>query len=730
MLTKSINYDGSPLIWPLPNECHRKEGTFVIEDKLSLSFSSCFKSEVELLIPLLEAEGLIVDVLEYDGNIQLIKCFNDSINDEGYILNVMTDGIKLNANTCKGIFYGFQSLVQLIINSYDKKIPCVSIADSPFKPVRGVHLYTPSRGNLAWFKRYVDFLSKYKYNTMFIEVSAAMKYDSHPEINEAWVDFCNKIETMGEGSENSIQRAVGHFKNSVHPENGGGQYLEKAEFSELIDYIKKRHIDVIPELQGLSHSYWMLMAHRECAEREDDPYPDTYCPSNPATYEIYFDCLQEILDVFKPATVHIGHDEYYTIGFCEKCRGKAGQDILAGDIIKIHDWLAERNVKTAMWSDKLSEYTASDGKLEGGVERLQFNRRTGKNELMRSTFRAVDMIPSDILMIDWHHSLSGEGIEDMEDTKSQDYFYRRGMDVIFGNLYGKLDHLGFKNIEDRLRRPNVFGAECSHWREASDMGMALNDQLVRCLEVANVLWYEGYTLKKGYLLNNIIAQLYPLERDKLNGSCSAMWDTDGFEQIDISNYYNMTLNGTAICDFILSTEKLPNTIPFEICRNVEDKANDAAGILAGHGKVDRIEGIIVGGRFRSIAFLHSYSIGNPVCHSGFDENPAKDVVGYYIVQYSDGNSVKIPIEYGRTIVSVDNSFGAYWSNPVFQSLKVEEEEKELITSKAVIVKTSARVVFSYEWKNPYPDKEIKSIAIEHDTQKNGGIIVFGITAIR
>lgn len=721
-MEKCIMYQGKPLIWPLPNRCRWMNGFFSVQGTLTLSTPSCFEDDAGIFTMQLLQTGISCEVVGGSGDIRLLQSHSSEINNEGYLLDVAAEGITLQAKTGRGIFYGFQSLVQLILNSAGRLIPCVSVADSPFKPIRAVHLYTPSRANLEWFKRYVDFLAKYKYNTMFIEVSAAMKYDSHPEINEAWVEFCSAVNSMPHGSEAGVQRAVGHFKNSVHPTNGGGGYLEKAEFSELLAYIKAKHIKVIPELQGLSHCYWMLMAHKECAERQDDPWPDTWCPSNPKSYEIYLDCLQEILDVFKPEIVHIGHDEYYSIGICERCRDRAGQDILAEDIIKIHDWLAARGVKTAMWSDKLFAYTALDGKLEGGVKRLQFNNRTGKNELMPPTARAVDRIPNDILMLDWHHSLSGEGVEDVEDTASQDHFYRRGMEVVFGNFYGKLDHLGTKNVDDRLRRPNVLGAMCSHWREASDMGLALFDQMVRCLEIANVLWHEGYTLKTGYLWNNLIAQIYPIERDILNNSPSARWDASGFTAIALSGFCNATLSRFGIDEAVIAANKLPHTVPFELLQG------DAC-VLAGHGEPDVVEGITVGGRYRSIAFLHSYTVSNPVPHTGFDDDPARDVVGRYIIEYVDGGTAAVPIEYGRTITGPCSLFGAYWSNPVYLELIVKDTIKELPTSKLATVKTSAKVVFSYEWKNPYPDKEIKSISLEHYPHAKGGVALFGITAI-
>ena len=60
-----------------------------------------------------------------------------------------------------------------------------------------------------------------------------------------------------------------------------------------------------------------LYINTEISERQNDPYPDTYCPSNPRSYEITFDILDEVIDVFHPKAINIGHDEFYSICVCD-----------------------------------------------------------------------------------------------------------------------------------------------------------------------------------------------------------------------------------------------------------------------------------------------------------------------------------------------------------------------------------------------------------------------------
>jgi hexosaminidase len=426
------------------------------------------------------------------------------IGNEGYLLDVTPSGIELAANTTAGMFYAFQTLGQLMKNAEGGALPAMSIVDSPFKPLRGAHFYVPSRQNLLWFRRFLDFLARYKYNTIFLEIGASMQFDSHPEINEKWESFCKEMRVYPGGpdsnywGDNGMQMLTGNIKNSVHIENGGGSCITKAEMSQIAEWCRERHIEIIPEVQGLAHAYWMLLAHPECAERSDDPYPDTSCPSNPRTYEIYFDCMQEIVDVLRPRMVSLGHDEYAWIGFCDRCKGKTGHDIFAEDILKCHGWLKERGIRTHVWADKFYNLVKKDeveiGMGSGGGKHLNYNLRTNSNELVKPTYRSLDCMPEDILLGDWYYSVG---------PCTQDMFGDRGLKVVFGNFAAR----SFEDVEARMRRPNVVGAEVSLWHETSDLGMSMADNYTKYLDTINILWHKGYDFRQCGDYNSVISHL-------------------------------------------------------------------------------------------------------------------------------------------------------------------------------------------------------------------------------
>ena len=142
-------------------------------------------------------------------------------------------------------------------------------------------------------------------------------------------------------------------KNSIHADNGGGSFITQDEMREIIAYCREREIEVIPEVPSLSHSDYIVMAHPDLNERKEDTYPDTYCPSNPKSYEILFDILDEVIEVFHPEYVNIGHDECYTLAKCDRCKGKAPADLYVEDITKINNYLNARDIKAIMWGEKV-----------------------------------------------------------------------------------------------------------------------------------------------------------------------------------------------------------------------------------------------------------------------------------------------------------------------------------------------------------------------------------------
>lgn len=238
---------------------------------------------------------------------------------------------------------------------------------APQCPFRGLKLYLPPKDGLNAFYRIVDMLLYYRYNTVILEVGGAMEYKRHPEINESWESYCREMARYPERAD-EVQNMFGWVKNSIHFENGGGSWLTQDTVRELIAYCRARGMEVIPEVPSLSHADYLLNAHPELAERSYDPFPDTYCPSNPDSYKLLFDVMDEVIDVFQPRVMQVGHDEIYSICVCETCRKRDAGELLAEDLTKIHDYLAQRGIRLMYWSEKMLNHITSWGEGLGGAQ--------------------------------------------------------------------------------------------------------------------------------------------------------------------------------------------------------------------------------------------------------------------------------------------------------------------------------------------------------------------------
>ena len=265
---------------------------------------------------------------------------------ESYTLVVDATGAVVAGRDYRGALYGVSSLVQLVERWGQQSIALrrARIRDWPFLPVRWVHLYLPGRDQLGFARRYMrDFLLRHKYNGIVLEIGGGMRFDSHPEISTGWQRTVSEWyahgETKDKVGEGIPLGTANRFAASLHVGVGGGGDLAKDDVRTLAGWAQDYGLEIIPEIQSLSHAYYIASARRDLAEDPDMRWPDSYCPSNPESYRVLFDLMAEILDVLRPRRVHIGHDEWRAGAFCVRCRGKDTGLLFAEDVLKIHSRL-------------------------------------------------------------------------------------------------------------------------------------------------------------------------------------------------------------------------------------------------------------------------------------------------------------------------------------------------------------------------------------------------------
>lgn len=413
-----------------------------------------------------------------DGKFTQISINHDnSIPEDSFCISFEGEKITLSSSNRRGEIYAAYALLQQSQWNDQGEIPLGNGYCQPKCSFRGLKLYLPAKDKIDEFYKIVDMLCYYRYNTVILEIGGAMEYHAHPEINETWIEYCKDMASSPNRA-NEVQTAYSWEKNSIHFENGGGNFLSQKTVKMLIGYCRERGLEVIPEVPCLSHADYLLLSHPELAERKEDPYPDAYCPSNPESYHLLFEVMDEIIEVFQPSIIHIGHDEYYSIGICERCKDKSGADIYADDVNKISDYLREKGIRPMLWADKLLNGAVNNSVAHGGAE-LYSRDINGESKLIRkSTWEAIEKIPKELLAYHWYWGIR----EDFDND-----FHRHNIPIIYANF----NSIAFPDWSRRLKA-GALGAAPSHWSSVEEDTLQRNGVMLNIVYGAYMFWSNDY----------------------------------------------------------------------------------------------------------------------------------------------------------------------------------------------------------------------------------------------
>lgn len=420
----------------------------------------------------------------------VIKPFGAEANDEAYEL-LLGRTTEIGAQDPRSLLLGFAALLQLADQGEMYEGRLFSFPNHPFRAYR---TYLPAPDRFKEFYEAVDMIAYYQYNTMTMEVGGAMEYRLHPEINQEWAAWAKPFRE-NPGSAGEMQNSMPWLKNSLDADNAEGHVLTQAQVRELIEYCNARGIEVYPEVPTMSHANYLLLPHREFAEIREDPNPDVYCPNAPGLYDYVFDVMGEIIDVFRPRYVHIGHDELYNAGVCPRCKGQLPYVLYSNDIIRIHDWLAEKGIKCMMWGEKLlPAFKGTCG--YGGAGMIRQQTDGSWKSVSPVLYECVTMLPRDILMLHWYWSFDKE------------------LDKVYGEYgypmaYGNSCLLSMEDWEHR--REGTLGAAVSNWGSFEDEYMQRNMQYYALVGNAYILAGYGFDSNakaRGDEIDKVIAEIY------------------------------------------------------------------------------------------------------------------------------------------------------------------------------------------------------------------------------
>jgi hypothetical protein len=616
--------------------------------------------------------------------------------------------------TPKGSLYGLESLRQIIRSDHGKLyVPCIFVKDSPKFPFRGIKLYLPGRENITFFKRFIkDFVALYKFNKIILELNANMRLEKHPELNIGAVQFARYL------NYSRLDRPPGihnEFQNSSHQDNADGGILEKAEVADIVNYIRQFNIEVIPELPSLTHSYYLLWGHKELAENLAQPFPDTYCPLKPESYKIYFDVLDEYIDVIHPLVIHVGHDEWrMEKDLCKLCRGKDYGDLYAADLNRIHDYLAGKGIRTAIWGDHLLEsVTQKDFQLWKSSSGYQYKipGALRPEQVQKS-------IPKDILIFNWFWD------ESDNDRQISDF----GFSQVYGNMRADINDWN-KRFETR----GLLGGAPSSWAATTEKNFG-KDQLTDFLGCSNLLWSEKYLAVED--LANMVEPIVESIRYNFTGTKMPSDAGSKISTLDISEAFNSSLSGVTdspnINNLISGRVTAGNKI-FNIKSLNQGGRAVVAFTQAAGAKPESGNGIHINNDVNSLLFLHACAkeAANRKAYStifSFDETA--DLLGWYEVVYEDGFVETIPLRYGLNILD----WGCRKRIRVLEPPKVEYSQNQYAYEAEAVqcskYENDPVLFFAYEWINPRFGKKIREVnlrAVDFNGKNENAIVLLGIS---
>jgi len=690
-----------------------------LKKNMTVSYDDAFKIAGEKLCEYLKIfYGIDAVKAENDADISIIK---KEMKEENYTLSVGDDA-KIYACEIKGAIYGVSTFLQSVNRETLTVIEC-EICDAPYKPYRGMHLYLPSRENIETYKKILETMAFFKMNTVIIEVSGGMEYEKHPEVNKKWEWFCNFSDFVfpGEGRSRSVQWSDTYWKDSIHTEHAGASYLTKAEVRDIVTFAKSLGLCVIPEIQALSHSYYLTLAHREIAELQDDMFPDSYCPLNEKSYELYFEIAEEVLEVFEPSIVSVGHDEIRVLGECPKCREKTGHELLAYELNRLHEFYEKKGIRMMMWGEMLLHFKTYKGVMAG--EGSTSVNEYGFTHNYPTAYGAKDNIPKDIIMLDWYYG---------SDHSTEKYYEGEGFNSMFGNFHGSK----ILNWKKRSSLENLLGAEVSTWVVTDEDAFQKDGIFFEMAYSGNILWDEEYDTDKFVeMTEKVIRQMY-FTKGIIRREMSQLFlgaDTEVLYQGEKERAF-------AKIDLTKAKAISP------VAKRAADKFGDIVyGVSA-----DAVN-LLINKEFYAdgLVFLHA-------AKKDMEYKPSHQFPDYapyglcaYVLLYEDGTIETVNAVMGKTIgnmdfeikggdgsreevnFTIDTDTGEQKQGMVAPTFAHPSQWFAGILYDCVPISDGNVTAFVYEWKNPHPDKKIvKMRAINTCRDVEQSSVIFGISIIK
>jgi len=405
-------------IIPKPFSVKLKSGTFELNANTALyvqSIDSEAASTAGFFAHLMDNAGLKgLKVLEAPKEIRTVQngiffqfSKKGKIPPEGYLLTISPERIIIEATDGAGLFYGMQSLIQLLppeiysgkneAQNLQFSIPCMEIKDHPRFPYRGMHLdvsrhFFPKE----FIKKYIDLIAMYKMNV----------FHWHLTDENGWRVEIKKYPRLTSIGAWRVDRENDPWTQRVLQKPGekttyGGFYTQD-DIREIVQYAAQRHVTIIPEIEMPAHSVEVLAAYPRLSCTGGPftvppgsywPNKDIFCAGNDSVFTFLQDVLTEVMELFPSKYIHIGGDEADKTNWktCPKCQARIKAEGLKDEkelqsyfVKRIEKFILSKGRRIIGWDEILDGGIASEATVMSwrGVEGAIAAARQGHDAIM------------------------------------------------------------------------------------------------------------------------------------------------------------------------------------------------------------------------------------------------------------------------------------------------------------------------------------------------------------
>lgn len=304
------------------------------------------KGEVEILKELMQERQISVADGFFPVQLQVTHIslpsicsrYRESIKAQAYRLVVNDKSILIQAPSAAGVFYGIQTLRQMLDSNAN--VPQAQILDWPDLSKRMIMVDTARLNeNIDYYKRLINFCGRYKINVFHMHLTddstSCLYQEDYP-----WL---------------------------MDPHALGAKQIE-----DLVAFANRFHIEILPEIESLGHSA-MFKRHPQMRhilhqmpiveepknrwyEIGTPGFTNVLCPASELTYEYLDKMYKQTADCFPHPVIHIGCDEV-DMTSCKRCEKKfpgiSKSDWFAGHLLRCRQLVAKHNRKMALWGDML-----------------------------------------------------------------------------------------------------------------------------------------------------------------------------------------------------------------------------------------------------------------------------------------------------------------------------------------------------------------------------------------